>query len=72
MAYVVIPNPLFVGIVQSNLIVFDGNAVKVRTGASGTSPAFDATIADTSPVPTTLIAETRYSYCVFEDRLISA
>ena len=60
-AYVVIENPLFVGTVQSNCIVLPGNAVSVKTGASGTSPAFDDAVAETSPVPTTLIADTRYS-----------
>ena len=35
-----------------------GSAVNVSTGDPGTSPAFDATIEETSPVPTTLIADT--------------
>ena len=38
-----------------------GSAVNVSTGDPGTSPALDATIQETSPVPTTLIADTRYS-----------
>ena len=50
-AYVVIANPFVTGEVQSSCIVLDGNAVKVKTGVSGTSPACDDAVAETVPVP---------------------
>ena len=40
--------------------MFDGNAVNVKTGASGTPPACDAAVAEAGPVPKALIPETLY------------